>query len=133
MNKWSELFAKLLGDKDEMNIESTALNTTTQQTSQVGTELTNTQQQSATSSTTNTSETSKDIVGQNQQTSFTREEFNALNARIKELEEANRQLVTQGEFQPEHKMTDEEIIMDLCVGRRRNGEKYNNTVSTVTG
>lgn len=130
--KWSELFGNLLGDKD---VDITPATTTTNQ-------MQSTQGEGQSHTDANILTTANSLPDSTQQTTstttpsndqnHTQQEFDMLNARIKELEKANLQLIMQGSLKDtEPEKTDEEIIMDLCVGRRRNGAKINNSNSST--
>lgn len=124
--KWSELFASILGDKDtdvtklpESHPTTPSVppvpttkpsNTTTEQL-----HIQEVQQPSNNSPTTTTAP------------NFTQEQFDALNARIKELEQANKDLALKGTVDAPPAMSPEEIIFNLCVGRSNNGKQDSNT------
>lgn len=115
--KWSELFSTLLGLKDVDVPESFVQNG--------GAQLP--PSQFSGTSVADAGDAKKDLqppstIGNGATPEVTvnpeiSKEFDALNARIKELEEANKQLVMQGSIPQTPQLTDEELIYNLCVGR----------------
>lgn len=53
-----------------------------------------------------------------------------LKKQIEDLKKANLQLIMQGSLHEEQEQSDEDIIMDLCVRNRRRDGNENNTSTT---
>lgn len=116
--KWSELFATVLGEKDVDVSNSTESEKSEQETSTVTKESDN-------------SKTKEEL--NNSAQNFTKEQFDALNARIKELEQANKDLALKGTVDAPPAVSPEEIIYNLCVGRSNNGKQNSNTNTAEHG
>lgn len=121
--KWSELFASLLGERDTDVSQSPdsqeSIQKSLPETSQQPITIPNIQQNTDALSQFNNS--TQKTIGQN----LTQEQFDALNSRIAELEEANRELVLRGSVTKHEVATPESLIYSLCVERNNNGKTDN--------
>ena len=136
--KWSEFFAGLLGDKDtDVSVPSLDVsgiqsnqNVSIQDNSN-GEQLHLSNKQdipSGQSTTVLNTVTNQSTNDQNQE--FTKQQFDALNARIKQLEDANKALLLQGSADTVQPKTDEEILYSLCVGGRNHGKESDSNQRT---
>lgn len=131
--KWSTLFASILGDKDtdvseflksqNSNQNSSSPESEKQTTIQTAIKHVSQPESQSVNST-------QHIIEQNQ---LTKEQFDALNARIKELETANKELLLKGTVDAPPIQSPEEIIYNLCVGRSNNNGKQLNTNTEQRG
>lgn len=126
--KWSELFASILGDRDTDVMKLPESQASTQSTTTAPTSVpdTTTTTQSPVTEAQHLSNSTTTTTAQN----LTQEQFDALNARIEELESANRELALKGTVDAPPSMSPEEIIYNLCVGRSNNGKQSNNSNTT---
>lgn len=123
--KWSEFFGRRF-----MESEVPADLSELQNNAQIQENSNLQSQQNVEDGTSGSAQTSQQINSTNSDAQ--NQQFDALNAKIRELEEANRKLVMRGSLQEQpHQKTDEEIILDLCVNRRRYGTE-NNTVTDTS-
>lgn len=125
--KWSELFAGILGEKDVEvgSSPSPSSNSQTQSNSQVEDSVGN---KEATAPVTSESHSSQSQQNNGtQQTgvqNLTQSQFDALNAKIAELEAANRELLLNGASQNQTpEATPESLIYSLCVERNGHGKQ----------
>lgn len=121
--KWSEFFGKRFMESEVPEDLSNANVEQMQKEQQISTHsnVENTELQSK------NAQISEASTNQNQSKS----EFDALNAKVAELQEANRKLLMRGTLKEEKPQTDEEIIMDLCVNRRKHGNQKSKSDSST--
>lgn len=121
--KWSELFASLLGERDtdvsQSQDSQESIQKSLPETSQQPITIPNIQQNTDALSQFNNS--TQKTIGQN----LTQEQFDALNSRIAELEQANRELTLRGSVTKQEVATPESLIYSLCVERNNNGKTDN--------